>query len=304
MRVRPAASPATWKSETPSSVLGGDEDQVGGVAVEHEHLRAVELVAVARAGGLHGDAGLVPLAALLGEGERWRSVSPEAMPGRSSFLAASSPACSSRLVARATVEKYGARQQAAAHLLEHDGELDVAEALAAELLGDDQALEPELVRHLGPHRGVVALGGLHEAADLGLGRLGVEELADDAPQLLLLLGEGEVHGADPAAGGGAPATRSVYTCVRMNVRTLRGRAGPGPAAGRGRRADRRDRRRPAGGPARPGRGRAHDRSRRSTTSSPAACSSAPAATTAPPPSLTVPLWAGARLDRLLREIRG
>jgi prevent-host-death family protein len=24
----------------------------------------------------------------------------------------------------------------------------------------------------------------------------------------------------------------------------------------------------------------------------------------PPPSLTVPLWAGARLDRLLREVRG
>ena len=37
--------------------------------------------------------------------------SPEAICGRSSFLAASSPACSSVLVARATVEKYGAHSR-------------------------------------------------------------------------------------------------------------------------------------------------------------------------------------------------
>jgi hypothetical protein len=48
---------------------GGDDDEVRGVAVEHEHLGAVERVAVARGGGLHGDAALVPLAVGLGEGE-------------------------------------------------------------------------------------------------------------------------------------------------------------------------------------------------------------------------------------------
>jgi len=33
-----------------------------------------------------------------------------------------------------------------------------------------------------------------QATDLGLGRLGVEELADGLAELFLLLGEGEVHG--------------------------------------------------------------------------------------------------------------
>ena len=39
-------------------------------------------------------------------------VSPLAMPGRSSFLAASSPDCSSVLAASTTVEKYGAHSRA------------------------------------------------------------------------------------------------------------------------------------------------------------------------------------------------
>ena len=39
-------------------------------------------------------------------------VSPEAMPGRCSFLAASSPECSSVLAASTTVEKYGAHSRA------------------------------------------------------------------------------------------------------------------------------------------------------------------------------------------------
>ena len=97
-------------------------------------------------------------------------------------------------MARTAEEKYGRAQQGAAHLLEHDGELDVGEALAAELLGDDQALQAQLVGHLAPDGGVVALVGVHEAADLGLGRLALEELAGDAAELFLLLGEGEVHG--------------------------------------------------------------------------------------------------------------
>ena len=40
-------------------------------------------------------------------------VSPEAMPGRRYFLAASSPEVSRALAARATVEKYGAHSSAA-----------------------------------------------------------------------------------------------------------------------------------------------------------------------------------------------
>src|SRR4029079_19634021 len=84
-------------------------------------------------------------------------------------------------------------EQDPAHLLEHDAELDEGEALAAVLLGDVEALEAELVRNLRPHRGVVALGGLHEPAHLGRGRLRLHELADGVAQLLLLFREGEVH---------------------------------------------------------------------------------------------------------------
>ena len=47
---------------------GGDDDRVGGVPVEHEHLRAVEGEPIARRRGLHGAARFVPLARRLGEG--------------------------------------------------------------------------------------------------------------------------------------------------------------------------------------------------------------------------------------------
>jgi hypothetical protein len=43
VRVRPAASPSTAKRLMPAPVLGGDDDEVRGVAVEHEHLGAVEV---------------------------------------------------------------------------------------------------------------------------------------------------------------------------------------------------------------------------------------------------------------------
>ena len=46
---------------------GGHDDEVGDVTVEHEALGAAQGVAVTASGGLHGDAGLVPLAAGLGE---------------------------------------------------------------------------------------------------------------------------------------------------------------------------------------------------------------------------------------------
>ena len=138
------------------------------------------------------------------------------MPGRCSFLAASSPAWSSVVVASTAEREVRGAQQRAAHLLEHDGELDEGEALAAELLGDDEALQAQLVGHLAPHGGVVALVGVHQATDLGLGRLALEELAGDAAELFLLLGEGEVHGGLSRA---IAAARRQPECVRM--RTLR-----------------------------------------------------------------------------------
>ena len=73
----------------------------------------------------------------------------------------------------------------------------------AQLLGNGEALQTELLRHLRPHRRVVALVGLHEPADLRLGRLLLEERPHRAPQLLLLVGQGEVH-ASPLMGATSP----------------------------------------------------------------------------------------------------
>ena len=156
-------------------------------------------------------------------------VSPEAMPGRCSFLAASSPACSSVVVASTADEKYGAHSRARPISSSTTVSSTKREALAAELLGDDQALEAQLVGHLAPHGGVVALVGVHQATDLGLGRLALEELAGDAAELFLLLGEGEVHG--PGSSGGAErsvATEDVYACVHCGPwsRSAPGSCGP------------------------------------------------------------------------------
>ena len=103
-------------------------------------------------------------------------VSPEAMPGSSSFLAVVVAGVEQGVGGQHHGGEVGGAQQAPAHLLEHHDELDVAVARAAVLLGDDQALEAQLLGHLLPDGRVVALLGLHQPPDLGLGRLGLEEL--------------------------------------------------------------------------------------------------------------------------------
>ena len=123
-------------------------------------------------------------------------------------------------------------EQHASHLLEHDAELDEAEPLPAVGLRDVEALQPELLGHLGPDGGVVAVGRLHEAPDLGLGALGLQELADGVPQLVLLVREREVHAVLPSfrrlergvgkSVTGDDATRRLRSTARRH----------GPAAGR------------------------------------------------------------------------
>ena len=142
-------------------------------------------------------------------------VSPLAMPGSSASFSSSVPAFRIALAARTTVEKYGAHSSARPMLLEHDAELDEREALAAVLLGDRQALQAELVRHLRPDRRVVALGRLHEPAHLALGALRLEELPHGVAQLVLLFREREVHRGSFSPWGdglsglrGRPSTRS------------------------------------------------------------------------------------------------
>src|SRR4030095_6680159 len=85
------------------------------------------------------------------------------------------------------------RQERAPHLLEHDAELEEAEALAADGLGQVDALEPQLRRHLLPEGGVVARGKREHAAQLGRRRLLLEEAPQHGAELLLLVAEGEVQ---------------------------------------------------------------------------------------------------------------
>ena len=218
VRVSPAASPFTANSDTPAVGAGRDQDQVGGVAVEHERLVAVERPAVARAGvAARVMPVVVPPARVLGEGQGGDGLARRRSRAAGTSWPSSSPEVSRALAARATVEKYGAHSRARAHLLEHHDQLDVGEAGAAELLGDGQALQAELLGHLGPDRGVVALGGLHQPADLGLGRLVLEEAADRLAQLFLLLAEGEVHRVLHPPGRPSAAVRPrVYPSVYQN----------------------------------------------------------------------------------------
>ena len=142
------------------------DDRVRGVAVDHEHLRAVERVARRPMPlGLHRDARRVPLAVRLGERERGDRLARRDA-GEQLALLRVGAGVHDRVGREAHRREVRRAQQHAAHLLEHDAELDEREALAAVLLGDVQALEPELLGHLRPDRGVVALGGLHEPAHL------------------------------------------------------------------------------------------------------------------------------------------
>ena len=70
------------------------------------------------------------------------------------------------------------------------------------LLGDNQALQTQLLGHHRPGFGVVAVLGLHEFADGGLRGVVVQELAHELAQLVLFLAEGEVHLRSPRLGPG------------------------------------------------------------------------------------------------------
>ena len=171
---------------------GRHQDQIGDVAVQDVHLRARQGPGVTVGRSLHGDAGLVPAAALLGEGQRGNGLArgDTGQQGRGGSLVTG---VDQRVGGQHDGGEERSAQQGTTHLLEHHDELDVAEALSAVLLGDDEALQAELFGHHRPGLGVVADLGLHELTDGGLRRVVLEELADELPQLFLLLAECEVH---------------------------------------------------------------------------------------------------------------
>ena len=171
----------------------GDHDEIRSVAVEHEHLRAGQRCRLTRARRLERDPRRVPFPVRLGERERCdRLTARDAREQRRLLILG--PGIEDRVGREHHGREVGSAQQRPTHLLEHDAELHPREALAAVGLGDVQALEPQLVGHLRPDRGVVALGRLHQPPHLGLGALGLQELPHGVTQLVLLFGKSEVHG--------------------------------------------------------------------------------------------------------------
>src|SRR5437763_873367 len=169
----------------------GDE-RVRGVPVDHEHLRTRQLVVFAAPAGLHGDPRRVPPAVRLGERERGDRLARRDAREQLALLSIGARV-HDRVRRQHDRREVRRAQPDAPPPLEHDAELDEREALTAVGFGDVQALEPELLRHLLPHRLVVALGRLHEASYLRRRRLRLHESADGLAELLLLLREREVH---------------------------------------------------------------------------------------------------------------
>ena len=128
--------------------LGHHDDEVGGVAVEHEHLVAVERVAVTRLLGVR-DAVEVPAAVVLGDGQRGDGLAGG--DAREQLLLGGVVAASEEGVGgEGHGREVGGGEQGPAHLLEHDDQLDVGVAGAPVLLGDGEALEAQLLAHLLP----------------------------------------------------------------------------------------------------------------------------------------------------------
>ena len=140
----------------------------GDVAVEDVPLVAVEWPSrrPGRRGAVMPDSSQRPLSSV---NASVAMVSPDAMPGRCCLLRGVVAAVDQRVGREHDRGEVRRAQQRTAHLLEHDDELDVGVAGAAEVLGHDEALQTELLAHLPPHGVVVALLGRHELAH-GLSR--------------------------------------------------------------------------------------------------------------------------------------
>ena len=182
------------------------DDQVGDVPVDDEDLVPVEDPAVSARFRPALDAAEVPPAVVLGDGQRPDGL-PRRDPGEEVLLGP--------VVARGQHgvgrqghggEERGA-QQRRTHLFEDHDQLHIGEARAAELLGDRQRLQAQLVGHLAPHRRVITVGGLHQPPHLGLGRLLGEEPPHGGAELFLLVTEGEIHSRLPLPSCGLSGSR-------------------------------------------------------------------------------------------------
>ena len=146
--------PSTVKKERPSSPLqpgwrASTTIEIGGVAVEHEALGAVELVAAP-----DGVAVMATLAAsfrpLSSEKARVAVTSPAAMPRQQRLLLLLRAGVQDRGGGQRRGREEGRAQEAAAHFLQHDAELAIAEAAAAIGLGNVHGGEAHFLVELLP----------------------------------------------------------------------------------------------------------------------------------------------------------
>ena len=182
----------------PVLCLRDDQQQVRGMAVEHERLAPVQPVAVAGPAGRGLQAVGRPRAVVLAHRQRRdRSAVGER---RQELLGGGLVATGQQRVGG---EHRGGEvrraQQRPPHLLAHDRELHRAGPGPAVLLRDRQALQAELPGELRPGLRVVALRRGHQPAHLGRRGLVLQEAAQRGRELALLVGEREDHDCSPAA---------------------------------------------------------------------------------------------------------
>lgn len=184
---------------------GGDQQQIGEVAVGDVRLRPRQPPTPCCLRGVEPDALLVPAAVRLGQGEGGHGVAggDARQVGEAGRFVGAAQEC---LGGEGHDGEVGGAEQGAARFLEDDAEFGVTEARAAVRLGDGDPLEPEFRGHPSPYDPVVALRVGGQAAYVGLGGVSGEEGADDFAQLVLLLAEGEIHGA-PFPSPELPASR-------------------------------------------------------------------------------------------------
>ena len=164
---------------------------VGNVRVAHEELRAVEDDVVAVVLDLQRDALRIEPRRRLRVRERPDGLAAGDLRQRVLLLLVGA-ALEQRQHAADLRRDERARHERPPELLDQDDQVEVPEAGAAVLLGDEQAL-PALLRHLLPELRRVALLVVFHLADKRLGALLLQEVARRVLQQFLLFRQSQVH---------------------------------------------------------------------------------------------------------------
>ena len=121
--------------------LGGHYHSIGYMSVQNEHLRAAHMPAAARLRSFHAYAFAVPAAVLFGE-RHGRDGRASGYLRQQFFFGGFVVAAQQGVDGQGNRGEERRAQQGTTHLFQHHHKLYVAEALAAVLLWDDEALKP------------------------------------------------------------------------------------------------------------------------------------------------------------------